>query len=63
MGEKEPSIMPEFDLFPRLTKTANFIKRLIPRLPSGNDLANRGGGPLLDRELYEQQELFNATSD
>lgn len=55
--EKDPNIMPEFTLFPRLERVAGFIKRLVTFLPTdAPDYMSehyRGGAAMLDRELYD----------
>lgn len=49
--DKNP--FPQLDLFPRLTRLTHFI---FDHLQSQglSDHANRGGGPLLDAELYDR---------
>lgn len=62
--EKDPSIMPKIDLFPRVTRVVHF---LFDHLHSEglSDHANRGGAPALDRALYDEQAQidFEAQSD
>ncbi len=53
--EKDKNPMPHIDLFPRLTRLAHFIFSHLQH--EGLSDHARGGGPMLDRVLYEQQEL------
>lgn len=59
--EKDKNPFPTLDLFPRLTRVGQFLGRLVSFLPTeAPDYMsnhNRGGGPALDRALYEQQEF------
>lgn len=50
--EADKNPFPKIDLFPRVTKVVSFIFR---RLEAETE--NTGGGPMLDRELYDQLEL------
>lgn len=61
--EVDKNPFPKIDLFPRLTKIAHFLLDHIQG-PGLSDHANRGGGPALDRELYDQPQLdFEAQAD
>ena len=55
--EKEPDIMPNFDLFPKIERVANFIKRLVSFLPTAApDYMSehyRGAAAQLDSQLYD----------
>lgn len=62
--EVDKNPLPELHLFPRLERVGHFIKRLVSFLPecapdhmSNHYRPNSGGGPALDRGLYDQQEF------
>lgn len=58
--ETDPNPMPpDFNLFPRCRAVFHFIFDQLqsPGL-SDHDRHNTGGGPALDRALYEQGDLF-----
>lgn len=57
--ESDKNPMPRLDLFPRITRVCHFIFDHL-QSPGLSD-HNTGGGPMLDRELYEQQELDYGT--
>lgn len=50
---------PKIDLFPRVTRAAEFIKSIFRHLPESGYPGDhvRGGGPALDKELYDQPVL------
>ncbi len=48
MMENKDGFPVRIDLFPKLTKVANFIKRLLPK----PEIPNRGASECLDDELY-----------
>lgn len=54
--EADKNPMPRFDLFPRITRVVHF---LFDHLQSEglSDHANRGGGPALDRALYDDVQV------
>lgn len=54
--EKDPNPMPHIDLFPRLGKLAHFLFDHITS-PGLSDHANRGGGPALDRALFDDVQV------
>lgn len=63
--EQDKNPFPKIDLFPRLTRVVHF---LFDHLQSeGLSSHNSGGGPMLDRELYDdpnQLQLdFEAQAD
>lgn len=53
-----PEQFPKIDLFPRLTKAAEFVKSLVHFLPDtplsrGDHVGNTGAAAMLDQELYD----------
>ena len=50
--EADPNPFPQLDLFPRVTKVVHFLFDHLQH-PGISDHANRGGAPMLDRELYD----------
>lgn len=52
--EADKNPFPKFDLFPRITRVVHFLFDHIQA--EGLSDHNRGGGPMLDRELYDQPE-------
>lgn len=49
--EQDKNPFPKIDLFPRLTKVVHFLFDQLQN--TGLSDHNRGGGPALDRALYE----------
>ena len=64
--ELDKNPFPQLDLFPRVTRVVHFIFDHI-QAPGLSDHANRGGAPMLDRELYDNPDQlqidFEAQSD
>lgn len=54
--ESDPNPFPKIDLFPRLTKLAHFLFDQLQN-EGISDHQNRGGGPALDRALYDEPQL------
>ncbi len=52
--EKDPNPMPQIDLFPRLGRLAHFLLDQMRHV--GLSEHNSGGGPALDRALYDGVE-------
>lgn len=68
--EKDQNPMPQFDLLPGLPvirKVGRFLGSLLVPFHTGApdcmSTHNRGGGPALDRALYEQGELDYGTNE
>lgn len=53
--EKDKNPLPQIDLFPRVTRVVRLLFNHLQH--EGLSDHARGGGPMLDRVLYEQQEL------
>lgn len=54
--ETDKNVMPRFDLFPRTMRVVHFV---FDQLRSeGLSDHNSGGGPALDKAMYEQPDLF-----
>lgn len=62
--ETDPNPMPEFKLFKSVDKLCRLGHFLFDHIqsPGMSDHANRGGGPALDRALYDQPEYESAGS-
>lgn len=52
--ESDPNPFPKIDLFPRITKVVHFLFHQMQN--TGLSDHNRGGGPALDRTLYDTPE-------
>lgn len=54
--ETDKNPMPDFHLFPRVEKAGQCIKKLVSllSLDASSIGVNRGGGPMLDRQLYDE---------
>lgn len=61
--EKDPNPFPRLELFSPVAKLRRLAHFLFDHIqsPGLSDHANHGGGPMLDRELYDQPHLDYGT--
>lgn len=57
--ETDPNPFPKLELFSPMAKLRRLAHFLFDHIQNEglSDHANRGGGPMLDRELYDQRQL------
>lgn len=55
--ESDPNPFPNLELFSptaKLSRVANFIRKLIPTMPTGSELAQRGAESFLEQQLFTE---------